>query len=120
MSKRRKIKSEDKIRTARACANGTISLNAAAEQLGVHPSVVDDWVRQYESEGIEAFLPGGGNQRYEPAIKEAAVKDYLSGRGSLRDICRIYKIRNQIQLRSWIAEEGSTAPNRTGAGANRN
>jgi transposase-like protein len=42
MSKRRKIKSEDKIRTARACANGTISLNAAAEQMGVHPSVVDD------------------------------------------------------------------------------
>ena len=102
MSKRRKIKPDERIRIAKACVKGTISLNAAAEQLGVHQSVVDDWVRQYESEGIEAFLPGGGNRRYEPAIKEAAVKDYLSGRGSLRDICRIYKIRNQIQLRNWI------------------
>ena len=102
MSKRKKIKPDERIRIAKACVKGTISLNAAAEQLGVHQSVVDDWVRQYESEGIEAFLPGGGNRRYEPAIKEAAVKDYLSGRGSLRDICRIYKIRNQIQLRNWI------------------
>lgn len=102
MSKRKKIKPDERIRIAKACVKGTISLNAAAERLGVHQSVVDDWVRQYESEGIEAFLPGGGNRRYEPAIKEAAVKDYLSGRGSLRDICRIYKIRNQIQLRNWI------------------
>ena len=102
MSKRKRIKPEEKIRIVRAYTSGKISMNAAAEQLGVHHSVVDDWVRQYESEGIETFLPCGGNRRYEPAIKEAAVKDYLSGRGSLRDICRIYKIRNQIQLRNWI------------------
>ena len=85
MSKRKRIKAEEKIRVAKACINGSVSLNAAAEQLGVHQSVVDDWVRQYESEGIEAFPPGGGNQRYGPILKEAAVKDYLSSKGSLRD-----------------------------------
>ena len=102
MSKRKRIKSEEKIRIAKACINGSVSLNAAAEKLGVHQSVVDDWVRLYQTEGIAAFLPREGNRRYDPILKEAAVKDYISGRGSLREICKIYKIRNQIQLRSWI------------------
>ena len=102
MSKRKKIKAEDKIRTAKACANGTTSLNAAAEQLGIHQSVVDDWVRLYQTEGIGAFLPREANRRYDPVVKEAAVKDYLSGRDSLRGICKIYKIRSTRQLRDWI------------------
>ena len=102
MSKKEKIKAEDKIRTAKACVNGTISLNAAAEQLGIHQSVVDDWVRLYQTEGIGAFLPREANRRYDPVVKEAAVKDYLSGRDSLRGICKIYKIRSTRQLRDWI------------------
>ena len=102
MSKKEKIKAEDKIRTAKACVNGTISLNAAAEQLGIHQSVVDDWVRLYQTEGIGAFLPREANRRYDPVVKEAAVKDYLSGRDSIRGICKIYKIRSTRQLREWI------------------
>ena len=102
MSKSRKIKTEDKIRIAKAYTKGTIGLNAAAEQLGVHPSVVDDWVRLYQTEGIEALLPQKENRRYDPALKEAAVKDYLSGKGSIRKICRSYKIRSTSQLRDWI------------------
>ena len=102
MTKRKKIKAEEKIHIAKACVCGKISANAAAEQLGVHQSVVDDWVRLYQTEGTEPFLPRKENKRYDPVIKEAAVRDYLSGRGSLREICRIYKIRNQIQLRTWI------------------
>lgn len=102
MSKRKRIKAEDKIRIAKACASGIIGMNAAADQLGVHQSVVDDWVRLYQTEGIESLLPRKENRRYDPALKEAAVKDYLSGRGSIRKICKIYKIRSTCQLRSWI------------------
>ena len=102
MSNRKRIKVEEKIRVAKACAQGTKSLNAAAEQLGIHQSVVDDWVRLYETEGVESFFPQKGNRRYASALKEAAVRDYLSGGGSIRDICKIYKIRSTYQLRSWI------------------
>ena len=83
MCKRERIKAEDKIRIAKACTSGTISLNAAAEQMGVHPSVVDDWVRLYETEGVQAFLARTNNRRYDPILKEAAVNDYLSGKGSI-------------------------------------
>ena len=102
MSKRKRIQAEEKIRIAKACTNGTIGMNAAADQLGVHQSVVDDWVRLYQTEGIESLLPRKENRRYDPMLKERAVKDYLSGRGSIREICKIYKIRSTHQLRSWI------------------
>ena len=102
MSKRRKIKPEEKIRIAKACISGTMSLNAAAEQLGVHQSMVDHWARLYQTEGTQAFLPRTGNRRYDPVLKEAAVKDYLSGKGSIREICKRYKIRSTYQHREWI------------------
>ena len=102
MSKRKKIKVEEKIRIAKACTSGILGLSAAADQLGVHHSVVDDWVRLYQTEGVAAFLPREGNRHYDPILKEAAVKDYLAGKGSIRTICRKYKIRDTKQLRSWI------------------
>lgn len=102
MSRRKRIEAEEKIRIAKACVSGTTSLNAAAGQLGVHQSVVDDWVRLYQTEGIAAFLQRAGHRHYDPVLKEAAVKDYLSGKGSLRDICRKYKIRDKKELRTWI------------------
>ena len=102
MSKKKKITAEDKIRIAKACTKGRISLNAAAEQLCVHQSVIDDWVRLYQTEGMNAFLPQRENRRYDPILKESAVKDYLAGKGSLRDICRKYMIRDKKDLRTWI------------------
>ena len=102
MSKRKRIKAEDKIRIAKACTSGVIGMNTAADQLGVHQSAVDDWVRLYQTEGVAAFLPRKGNRHYDPVLKESAVKDYLSGKGSIRTICRKYKIRGTKQLRTWI------------------
>ena len=102
MSKRKEIKAEERIRIAKECIAGRISQSEAELQAGVTRTVVADWIRLYLNEGVSGFLPERGNRQYDPALKEAAVKDYLSGRGSLREICRIYKIRNQIQLRNWI------------------
>ena len=68
-----------------------MSLREAAEQMGIDKSVVGDWVRVYQAEGKQSFLPREGNRRYDPILKESAVKDYLSGRGSIRDICKKYK-----------------------------
>ncbi len=63
MSKRKQIEAEEKIRIARSCIKGSISINAAAEELGVHASVEDDWMRLYQTEGVESFLPRKENRR---------------------------------------------------------
>lgn len=102
MSRRDKIKADEKVRIAKAYTQGKIGLREAAKQIGVHHTVIEDWVRLYETEGAQAFLPRARNRRYDPVLKEAAVKDYLSGKGSIRTICRKYKIRDTKQLRTWI------------------
>ena len=102
MSRREKIKAEDKIRIAKAYVQGRIGVCEAAKQIGVHHTVIEDWIRLYETEGVQAFLPRRNNQRYDPILKEVAVKEYLSGKGSIRSICKTYKIRDTKQLRTWI------------------
>ena len=102
MSRREKIKAEDKIRIVKAYVQGRIGVCEAAKQIGVHHTVIEDWIRLYETEGVQAFLPRRNNQRYDPILKEAAVKEYLSGKGSIRSICKTYKIRDTKQLRTWI------------------
>ena len=101
MSKRR-IPAEEKLRIAKACIAGKYGLKRAAEQVGVHHSLVDDWIRLYQTEGETAFLHRSKNRRYDPVLKEAAVKDYLPGRGSFREICKTYKIRSTCQLKNWV------------------
>ena len=102
MCKKKQIQLEEKIRIVKECIAGKISQAEAELQAGVSKRVVADWIRLYSTEGAAAFLPKKGNRLYDPALKEAAVKDYLSGRGSIREICKIYKIRSTSQLREWI------------------
>lgn len=42
------------------------------------------------------------NKRYPAELKYQAVADYLSGAGSLRAICKKYKIGNKKRLQDWI------------------
>ena len=102
MSKKKKITADEKIKIVKAYLKGETSICGAATQLSIDRHAIEDWIRLYETEGIEAFMPQKRNRQYPPAVKEAAVKDYLSGRGGLRKICKIYKIRSTRQLRFWI------------------
>ena len=42
------------------------------------------------------------NKKYSSELRLKAVEDYLSGKGSIRAICKKYKIRDTKQLRNWI------------------
>ena len=43
------------------------------------------------------------NKVYSAELKSHAVQDYLAGKGSLRQICRQYEIKDNRQLRHWIS-----------------
>ena len=49
-------------------------------------------------------MPGKShkNKKYSPELKVAAVQAYLTGEGSLREICRKHGIKDNRQLRNWI------------------
>ena len=42
------------------------------------------------------------NKKYSKELKLEAVQAYLRGKGSLRQACRQYEIRDKKQLRNWI------------------
>ena len=80
---------------------GNDSKEAIARRLGVASSTVGQWIMNYESMGQDAFIHNG-NKHYSKELKEQAVKDYLSGKGSLLEICKKHKIKSNRQLRNWI------------------
>jgi transposase-like protein len=69
--------------------------------LGVPKQTLQDWIRKYETFGIEGFLPSG-NEKYSKGTKERAVNAYLNGEGSQAYICRKFKIKDRKTLRTWI------------------
>ena len=104
----RKSKYEAKImlEAVQEYLEGRSSQQAIADRLQVDRSSLRQWINKYESMGADAFIESG-NKRYPKEFKEQAVADYLAGRGSLLDICKIHKIRSTAQLRNWIKKYNS-------------
>lgn len=98
-----KISPEEKIEWVEKIIQNKESVYSVASKIGVHPSSIDTWVRNYKSIGTEAFFRKGWTKR-SSAEKKAAVEDYLAGKGSLRDVCAKYKITDTYQLRTWIKQ----------------
>ena len=98
-----KISPEEKIEWVEKIIQNKESVYSVASKIGVHPSSIDTWVRNYKSIGAEVFFRKGWTKR-SSAEKKAAVEDYLAGKGSLRDICAKYKITDTYQLRTWIKQ----------------
>ena len=96
-----KLEAEEKVILVRKFIRGEISCTEAARQADVDFATMETWVRQYETEGSEAFFPRK-NRSYSEDVKRGAVKDYLAGGRSQNEICRKYKIRSKRQLQTWI------------------
>ena len=99
---REKVTVEERIEAAKACAEGRISQAEAARRLGLHKSTVEEWVSRYKAGGALTFKEQEHNTVYTEGLKVAAVREYLDGKGSLKEISAKYGIRSTIQLRSWI------------------
>lgn len=106
MERKVRISPDQQINVVRAYLEGDESLHAIAKRYGVAPTSLRRWICKYDSMGVTAFYRTG-NKHYTETEKEQAVVDYLSGRGSLNEICRKYKIPSDSQLRQWIKKYNS-------------
>ena len=102
MSRRAKLSVEEKLMLVRSCLNGEQSVSEASRKFHVDRKSISEWIRQYETEGVSGLEHGTKNRKYAPEKKRAAVEAYLSGEGSLQDICKKHKIHSEFQLRKWI------------------
>lgn len=98
----RSYSAEDKLRMVKLILEAKYSITSISEKEGIHPTTLKEWIRNYQSMGSDAFYNKGWTKRTS-AEKEAAVQEYLSGLGSLRDICKKYKISSTWTLRQWIS-----------------
>ena len=99
---REKVTAEERIKAAKACAEGRMSQAEAAKRLGVTEAVVQGWVIRYKASGVMAFRKQEQNTVYSEELKAAAVKEYLSGTGSQTGVAAKYGLRSKTQLQDWI------------------
>ena len=97
-----KVSTEERIETARACAEGRTSIAEAGRRLGVDRALVREWRNRYKAGGVLAFSGGEGNRTYTDELKSAAVREYLEGHNSQKEIAAKYGLRSSRQLRDWI------------------
>ena len=102
MSRKNKLNAEEKVRIAEDCIEGRISQAEAARRVGVDESSIRAWIAKYKSEGSYGLWQTEKNRVYSEELKLQAVMEYLGGKGSLREICKKYRIRTKTQLRAWI------------------
>lgn len=93
---------EEKVSIVRRILNREISISAASREMGVGRETIRRWMARYEAEEAAGFLPREQNRVYPAETKRQAVEDYLAGRGSLLEISKKYKLRDERQLRDWI------------------
>ena len=105
MSKR-KVSVEDKTYAVNLYLDGKESQRRIADMFDVSLASVQQWIRNYESMGVNAFTLKG-NKKYSKELKQQAVLDYLAGHGSQNDICKKYGIRSKGKLQTWIKKYNS-------------
>jgi len=92
-----------KIEAVQRWLSGEAGQTTIARSLSVSIACLQQWIRNYESMGVEAFSPTF-RKKYPAELKTAAVKDYLDGVGSLDSICKKYCIRAKSKLEQWIIQ----------------
>ena len=97
-----KFTPEEKLRAVMLHMEKGLSCKKIAKLIGANKSSVEDWCRNYEVFGAQAFSHRN-KAHYSLQFKEACVRYYLSGKGSLRDICRLFKIPSSGFLLQWIS-----------------
>lgn len=102
MSRREKATVEERITAAKLYVEGSLSIAEAARKFGVSQSQVYEWVQTYITNGPLAFTKCQHNNVYPETLKQAAVREYLAGKGSLLKIAAKYGLRSKTQLNNWI------------------
>ena len=107
MGRKSKFSTEEKLKYILRCIEGKDSINHAANMIGIHHGTLSQWIRNYQSLGIDGLKTTSKNSIYTKTLKETAVVEFLTGVCSQRDICKKYGIRSNAQIQNWILKYNS-------------
>ncbi len=77
------------------------SYNNTANSFGIKRSIVQNWVRLYQTHGIDGILTRTSKASYSPAFKHTAVLQLLAGK-SIRTLAIELNISNHGLLYQWL------------------
>lgn len=83
------------------------STHEVASIYKVHYSSILEWKHKFDKYGLEGLKESSTWKKYSKELKLSAVKDYLSGDYSIREITRMYEISDASVLRGWIKKYNS-------------
>ncbi|WP_163184104.1 helix-turn-helix domain-containing protein [Neobacillus sedimentimangrovi] len=93
---------EEKIKIINDFKNETYSISELESIYNTDNVTIYDWVYKFERYGVEGLKESSSWRKYSKELKIQAVKDYLSGDFSLREVTRKYEIPSTSTLRQWI------------------
>ena len=99
---KRKVSSDKLIEAVIRYLNGEGSKEKIAEEYGFKETRLRYAIMQYEEKGQIVLIEQEHNNQYSLELKENAVREYLNGQGSLRQIAVKYGLRSDRQLYDWI------------------
>ena len=120
MGRKSNISSELKLKAVLEYKNGFESPYSLAQKYGVGRTSVQRWIMIYDSQGTEGLQERHHNKKWSTEIKLSAVNEYISGNGSMTDICKKYKISHDGILKKWIMVYNDSHKELKSTGSGRN
>lgn len=102
MGRKSKVPCELKIINVEEYLKGNKSASEIASTLEISVEQFRRWVHKYNVTGAAGLRTHSKNRSYSTEVKHSAINDYISGKGSLCDICNKYNISSPSVLQEWI------------------
>lgn len=102
MGRKNKYTKDIKVKAIKEYLAGKKSIREISNELDCNKSVLQRWIVLYKECGSQIFEDKAHNSNYSKEFKEKVASEYLSGKGSIIDLMRKYKILSYESIRKWI------------------
>ena len=102
MSKRNKYTPEEKYEILKSYESGAGSIEEIATKYMISIDTFYHWRYKYMRYGINGLIDSGTCKKYSKELKDQAIKDYVSGKYSLREVAKKYELTNKSVLQRWL------------------
>jgi transposase-like protein len=102
MSKITKYTAEKKYEILAAYENGIETIQEIVVKYKISGDTFKKWRYKYSKYGIDGLRESNTWKIYSKELKELAVKDYISGQFSQREIAKKYEISHTSVLKEWV------------------
>ena len=102
MGRKNKYTKDIKVKAIKEYLAGKKSIGEISNELNCNKSTLQRWIVLYKECGSQIFEDKVHNSNYSKEFKEKVASEYLSGKGSVIDLMRKYKISSHESIRNWI------------------